>query len=377
MSDLVAYPIIEQLEYRQNIDSKQLNRMFKSLEESVLRCILRSSELNEKFDSLSLGVNSSYQALSQYMVQMGYKNITDLYATSFDNINIISGINQNKLAGIITLDWDKNKKYSKIPRYDADNDGISETVSPNVTILVDGVEREKEDSVYNILSKKKNSFWIEQIADNQTDITHTLEIQLPPSINKSLNYIEIVPFPIFGIHINKVEYFDIYSQLQTIYDSTAKNYKFYNSSGPMIFHFSPKDYNNTIKITYSVDSSLGVMGFSNIDISLIDYIDTPNKVDLIYENIPEGTTSLNISTFDLDIYVDDDNISKYVTSVRLVDLDDRDSSSHYILLDNKTISQQVNETISLTNGRMGLEITFQENFMTTPVIRGSKITYGA
>lgn len=372
MANLVAYPIIEELQYRQNIDSVQLNRMFRSLEESVLRCILRSAELNQSYTKLNLGVNASYRALSHQITQLDYKNISGAYATAFETVR---GGHQDQMTGIVTLDWNSNKKYSKIPRYDVDGDGISETVSPGVTILLNGDPKPIEDDIYKILSKKIDSYWVQQITEEDAKEDQTLEIRLPPSLNKKFNYIEVTPFPIFGIHIKKIEYFDIYSNAQTLFDSELKQYKFYNNSGPIILHVSPKEFNNTIKITFRADETLGVIGFSNIDIALIDYVDTPTTIIMGYENIPLTTTSLNVSSVDLDMYVDSDNPSSFITDARLIDLDDPTSISHYIPLSLGSFPKVLNKSITLTAGRIGLQLTFKENFMTTPVIRGSKLLY--
>ena len=45
---LLAYPIIDEIEYASEIDSSKLNQMLSSIEQSILRCIIRSNNLSSK-----------------------------------------------------------------------------------------------------------------------------------------------------------------------------------------------------------------------------------------------------------------------------------------------------------------------------------------
>lgn len=368
---LLAYPIINELEYRQNINSDELNKMLESIEQSILRSILRGTELSHKINALNLGVINSYNALfaheKSFDAYPSYYN--SCFATAFNSA--LNGGYQNQNAGIVTLGWDKYNKQSKIPIIDG-------TLSPNINIMVDGEYRSQDDDVYNILDNDPHTFWIEESTSGE----HTLEIQLPPSLNKRFNYIDINPFPVFGIEITKVEYMDLQSNWQLVFngdtsDVNYKPYRFYNTSGPMVFHLSPREYNNSIKITYKQRSGLSVMGFSNIDISFIDYFNTATTVIMPFENLPkrEGIVPTKI---DLDFYIDGPtvtNFNKFFSKngggifITNSNGDDLQNIAPIQGPQSKTWSP-----IDITNG-LYLKIVMNEVDTTTPVFRGCKLEY--
>jgi len=373
---LLAYPIIDELEYRQRIDSTQLNKMLQSIEQSVLRAIIRSTELSNKVDALNLGIVNSYNALAghekSYEKYPNYANT--IFATAFSKT--LSGGRQNQNAGVVTLDWDDFNKQSKIPIHDG-------TLSPNIKILVDGTERAIDDDVYNILDSDPKTFWIETTVVRE----HTLEIQLPPSLNKKFNYLDIVPFPVFGIEVTKIEYSDAQNVWQTIFDTidtdleNQKPYKFYNSSGPMVFHLNPKEFNNTVKITYTLKDGLSSMGFSNIDISLVDYHNTATTIMIPFENLPDPGVYPDItpSNISLDFYIDGPsttvNLNKYFSKNGggIFIVDDFGTTLENIAPIHKT-QTNIWTTVNITNG-LWLKVVMNEVDMTTPVFRGCKVLY--
>lgn len=365
---LLAYPIVDELDYRQRIDSKQLNEMLQSIEQSILRAILRGTDLSTKIDALNLGVVNSYNALYKHEKSAdAYPSYNDtIYATAFGNE--ITGGRQNQNAGIVTLDWDDFNRQSKIPIYDG-------VLSPNVTILVDDVVRPQSDPVYNMLDSDPTTFWIEAASVGE----HTVEIQLPPSLNKRFNFLDIVPFPVFGIEITKIEYSDIQNIQQTIFDSTGKVYKFYNTSGPMTFHLKPKEFNNTIKITYNVKDGTSAMGFSNIDVALIDYHNTATTIMMPFDNLPDPSIiSLTPTNINLDFYINgpvDVNLNKYFS---------KNGGGIFITNDNGDVLENIAPiqttqsntwgSIDFTNG-LWLKVVMNEVDMTTPVFRGCKLEF--
>lgn len=369
---LLAYPIISELEYTQRIDSKQLNEMFSSIENSVLRSIIRSTDLSNKIDALNLGIVNSYNALYGHEKSyQKYPNTNDtLFATAFGTA--VTGGKQNQNAGIVTLDWDSFNKQSKIPM-------IGDVLSPNINIYVDGDLRAQDDDVYNILDSNPKTFWIEETSTKD----HTLEIQLPPSLSKRFNYIEISPFPVFGIEITKIEYQDLQSIWQVIFDSdqtssTVKPFKFYNNSGPMVFHLSPKEYNNIIKITYKVKDTINTMGFSNIDISLIDYNNTATTVMVPFENLPANITTIIPNKVNLDLYIDGGITSNYNSYFS------KNGGGIYITNDDGTDLEHISpilgpqsyswSSIDISNG-LWLKVVMNEVDMTTPMFRGCMLEY--
>ena len=368
---LLAYPIIDELEYRQNLDSRQLNEMLASIEQSVLRAIIRGTELSTKIDALKLGIVDSYNAL--FLHEKSYaaypSNSNVCYATAF-NKNVSGGrLNQN--AGVVTLNWDNYNKQSKIPMIDT-------TLSPNVTILVDGTARPQDNDVYNILDSDPTTFWIEEAATGE----HTLEIQLPPSLTKRFNYISVSPFPVFGLEVTKVEYQDLQSAWQVIFDSdklstSYKPYRFYNASGPMVFHLSPLEYNNTIKFTYKIKDGVSSMGFSNIDISFIDYHNTATAIMMPFENLPNQDT-ITPTNVNLDFYIHGPtttNYNKFFSKngggIYITNNNGTDLSSIAPIQGDQTKTWS---SINITNG-LWLKVVMNEVDTTTPVFRGCKLTY--
>ena len=369
---LLAYPYIDELNYREKIDPHKLNLILRSIEESVLRSILRGSELTEMLTRLNLGVESSYLALSKSMgTLLSYDALgpSGAFASAFGSVSTVYGGNQDRVAGIVTLDWVKDRKYTKIPRFDTNDDNIPDTVSPAVSVYVNGVKRAEDDPVFNALNRRNDSFWIEQTVES----SGVVQISLPPSINKLFNYIEIAPFPVFGVEITEVAYQDTHNDWHVLYSPDILAYKFYNNSGPLVMHVAPKETNGTFRITCNIGKGIGVIGFSNIDIGLIDYKDEVQTAYLKFENAPKS--SINLSTASIDFYVDDLKADKYITELSIVNSTDNSGSSVPINTINTGTYEFGTEAIDATNG-LWLKIAMRESNRTSPVIRGCKLTYG-
>ena len=364
---LLAYPIIEELEYRSTIDSKQLNEMLRSLEESVLRSLLRGTKLSEDLNRLNLAVTSSYIALESQLANKypppDRRGLAVAFCSAFGDVDLTQGGRQNSTAGIVTMPWNDNKKISKISIYDG-------VVSPNIQIYVDGTLRPQSDPVYNILDKDNSTFWIEQT----TPGVHTLELVLPNSINKTFNYLEVVPFPLFGINISGIEYSDTQSRLKSIFPNTE--YPFYNQSGPLVFHLTPREFNNTIKITFTVNDNINAMGFSSIDICNIDYLNNSSTIYFKFENLPTDIVTIYPVQIELDFYADgilDNNYDQFITKVALV----KNQTNPYELPLTKVKDQFIpTTTFELDNSEeLYLKVVMNEVGMTTPVFRGAKLIF--
>jgi len=375
---LIAYPYIEEIKYREKIDPHQLNLILRSLEESSLRAILRGSEISNLYDKLNLGVVSSYNALASHVGTLfSYESVPNgnAFATAYDTVDVTNGGNQDRVAGIVTLDWDKNRRYSKIPRYDSDADNIPDTVSPNVEIWVDGTMRNTDDDAYNMLNRKNDSFWIEQTASG----VHTVQVNIPPSLNKLFNYVEISPFPMFGNHITKVEYQNEQSQWETIYNEADQDYLFYSNSGPLVMHQTPKQTNGTFRITVDVADGIEAIGFSNFDVGLIDYKDEIQTFYMKFMNIPPrtSTTTYNLVTSQVDFYIHEavknDN---FITEMAIVN--STDGSGDKVTINKITNSEYSfgNQSIDLDpDENLYLKVVMKEVNNTSPVFRGCYLTY--
>jgi len=364
---LVVYPVIEELKYRQNIDVSQLNRMLKSLGESVLRALLRGNEMKCLIDRLNLAVETSNTFIGREITKISSTSSSSaniLFATAYESVTPKYGysINHDKVAGIVTMPFSNNRVFTKVPRYDSDDDGIADTVSPSVKIYIDGILRSSDDAVYNILNRRNDSFWIEQFSDAGE---HTIEIELPPSLNKKFNYIEICPLPVFGFDITKIQYYDIHGDLQDIKvpDNIAIN-------GPHVLHLSPKEFNNTIKITVSTMETNSVIGFTNIDIALVDYLDTSQSFYIEFANVPTVDCSID-AVLDFSVDNPESNYTNFIEDVRLVyDMND-DLVTTLIPMTGK--AQRFNNIQLL--GQLYLKVTMKEFDMTSAVFKGCRIFY--
>lgn len=369
---LLAYPYVDELKYRSKIDPYKMNLMLRSIEESVLRSILRGSESKEQLQDLNLSVISSYAAMAAQSVR--YLHLYSIpegigFADSFRDV-LKQGARTDYVGGITTLDWNTNRQYTKIPRYDSDNDGIPDLVSPSVVMLLDGSPRNPDNKIYNCLNRSNRSFWIEEATTGE----HTIEIQLPPSLNKNFNYIELAPLPVFGMKIKRVEYQDSRSNYQTIYDSNIASYKFYSDVGPLVMHLAPKETNGTFRITVEALAGINAIGFSSIEIALIDYIDTQQTAYLTFWNI--GTGNITLEYLDLDFYVDGaTDYSNFITELAIT------NAANPLIEVKKSITTishdryYFNGEQIMISDKMYLKVVLKENNMTTPVIRGCKLKY--
>lgn len=378
---LLAYPMLEELVYRNNIDSKQLNSMLNSIDESVLRALLRGTQLSEKMTRLNLGVSAAYKALeSQNNMFNSYPTLLNIpsgeyggmaFANAFSDV---IGGRQHKAGGIATMNWETRKKTSKIPIYD----GI---VNPAVTMYLDSNIRQPNDPIYNCLDGDNSTFWVETAVSG----VHSIELRLPPSISKKFNYIEVVPFPIFGIDITDIQYQDLQSVVHSIFPT--QDNPFYNPSGPLVFHLSPKEWNNTLIINCKVKEGIDTIGFSKIDVASIDYLDTAATIILPLENIPQvdhngvSITRINPVSIDLDFYIDGTVEEDYDSFISEVALMDREDGSNEVLRLKKSRGPQLIETTSINVNQVSgdnalfLKMVINENRLTSPVIRGASLEW--
>lgn len=385
--NLVAYPIVEELGYRSQINSYELNKIIRSVEESVLRSILRGNEANEQLSMLNLAFTSAYNSLYRnnqiynrypepYDIPSGYYGGVS-FATAY---GYTQGGRQNDLAGLLTLDWDNNKKISKIPVYDG-------VISRNVELSVDNVTRNYEDKIYNIVDKKSDTFWIESMSTGE----HYIELTVPPSTYRKFNYIEINPLPIFGMKIKKVEYYDTQSSLVEIFNNSNTSF---NESGPIFLHLQPKEFNNIIRITVDSLSDIGVVGFSSIDVGYIDYLNNTTTCYMKFENIPTGNDhsdnsidSINPISVDLDFKVDgmiDSSYDSFITEIALVTAPDNETGKvtlkrkpGYQTISASSISIDQNTAVDTDtyDNALYLKIVMKEVNQTTPIFRGCKLNW--
>lgn len=370
---LTAYPITEDIEYREKTDSLKLNKILNSMEESVLRAIIRGADFSQAMSRLNLGVTTSYLAMMK-RPNVNYNISNQIFATPFNSVRLVNdgvpgaNINIDNTFGLLTLGYD-NICY-KTPRIDTDGDGIFDKVSPSVKVLIDGIERAEDDNVYDALNRDNKTFWIEEISSGG----HTIEIQYPPSLDSKFNYLKMIPFPLYGVEISGVYYQDTSSEDILIQSQNASI--IFPTTEPLKLYTAPKEYNGTIKIQCNVLEDLGVLGFSFIDIGMIDFVNNEQEVYIAFDQLPIGTTSITVESIELDWYFDGDmHINPPIQNAAIVRSTNVDETE-VIDIPNMTLdSQNINQQINVTDRTLWLRLTLEERNMTTPIFRGAKIIY--
>jgi len=380
---LTIFPYIEEIGYSDPISSEKLNKQFQSLKESVLRSIIRSQEINTSLTTMEAAVNAQALCLGNYYNNLRYQQDDTAYITAFDNILQSNPlVNYDTAYGYVTLD--PVSQYSKIPR----NEGYDGKVSPNVTILINGVAQPADSAPYRSLDNSLNTLYFDTLPAN-SDVD--FEIQLPPSLTKRFNYIQVNPFPVFGYNINDIQYQDFYgayhSVTKTVYGTN--NPMFNNKAMPTKLYVSPTDFNGTIRIKARTDST-GYFGFSNIDIGFADFNNTTQVAILPFKEFLSNKNNLmriNVSTAIIDYYFDSPNAKALLEGLTPVfeatmfvgqsinGIVTKTGDSFKLNVGSNT-SIPVNKQFIMNIGDlMFLELKFTEHNMTTPVFRGAKFNY--
>jgi len=285
---LSVYPDIKELEYSSKLDTSTLNGQLRSIEESSLRALLRGREITSELDRIELGLIKSYQAMGARYGALEFENVDKAYASAF-NINNDKTSDANLLYdtsyGLVTLN--PIGSYSKIPR----GEKYDGKVSAQVTMYLDDVLIEQDAEAYDALDGTNKYFWIEEV---EPKTTHEIRIDLPPALTKRFNYIELFPFPLYGMIVNKVEYQDFRG---VRWDVTKDMYGSFNplqnNVGEAIkLYTSPKEFNGSIYITVTA-TTIGAIGFSNIDIKMNDFDNTTKAGFIRFDSFGVMSTSMD------------------------------------------------------------------------------------
>lgn len=410
---LSVYPEISEIGYASHIDSVKLNTMFNSMEESSLRALIRSREINTEIERLNLGTIKQYQAMESRTNAINYENNPPISRTSETSDTSIS--NQFAVASTFSVKNDKTSEgsilydiaygyctlnpigsYSKIPR----GDGYDGRVSPQVTAYINGDQLGKDSVIYDALDGTNTSFWIKEVAKNST---HEIRVDMPPSITKRFNYIELYPFPIYGQKILKIEYVDFYGNRWDVTRDMYGMNQLQNNTGESVkLYTSPREFNGTIYITVKA-TELGVIGFSNIDVKFLDFNNTTQtgflKFDTFnyYKSTLAREKRLLINSCLVDFYFDSPRASTLITSLdkspikawlrtgkynattNSIDLSgisgDLVNEISLVLSDNITLVD-INKNIKLSQDEdLWLVFELREHNVTTPVVRGAKVVF--
>lgn len=377
---LSVYPEITEIEYGSSIESADLNKQLKSIEESALRAILRGRELSSEMSRIQLGVLKSYLAMGKFIGALEYKNDSKLYATTYDvktNRTASSDILYDTAYGYTTLN--PIGSYTKIPR----GEKYDGKVSPQVAVELQGVEVEPNAEIYDALDGTHKSFWLENVG---TPDLRSIDIYVPPSLTKRFNYIEVHPFPLYGPKIESIQYMPFNNAiLEDVTKGIYGGNPLSNNRGESVkLYLSPKEFNGRIRINVTPDDDQYI-GFSNIDVKFLDFDNTSKDGFLIFNGFGQDNDyTINIEKVDIDWYFDgpesmvlsDSTPIKMWISVGTIadNVFTNDIRYPIDLADIRTLT--MNEQVTVERDQeLVLEFQLKEHNVTTPVIRGAKITY--
>ena len=389
---LSVYPDITDIQYSDPISTEVLNKQFESLNESVLRSLIRTQEINTSLATIESALNVQAIALAQYYSELDYKDTNVAYITAFDKNHTGNNMSYDTAYGYYTLGL--NSSYSKIPR----NEKYNGKVSPQVRIFINDEEQTIDSAAFRALDGSLNTLWFDQYGEGAEV---KFEIQLPPSLTKRFNYIQLDPFPTFGFNLNKVEYQDNFGAYHDVLKDTFGSDDVFgydavsnistNKAFPTKIYVSPKEFNGKI-IVYGTTSSVGSFGFSNIDIAFMDFNDTSAESYLEFTEFSVDlgdTRNVKLNSAAIDYYFDSPNASDllsgtnpplsaslvvgsfvggtFVQENEGIDLD---------LVKAATRTIDINTEITLNPGQtLFLKLTLKEHNLTTPVFRGCKLNF--
>ena len=382
---LSVYPYLDEIGYSDPISSEKLNKQLESLQESTLRTLIRTQEINNSLSLFEAAVSAQATALGSYYNNLQFNTeIGKAFISAFDTFinSNNSNISLDKLYGYITLQTLGH--YSKIPKME----GYDGKVSPQVKILINGTEQPYDSAAYKALDASTKTLWFEQFTPNSEVV---FEIQLPPSLTKRFNYIQVDPFPVFGFELKTIQYQNFYGEWKNVtehffgtYDPMKNNRAF-----PTKLYLEPRDFNGSIRIIgQTLDN--GFFGFSNIDIGFMDFNDT-SQVDFFeitdFRNTSGGPKSYSLTYADVLYYFDSTSAEQLISGNTVITAElivssvingVLQDSSVYTKLDLSTGStidlKQFNITIE-NNQSLYFRYTMKEFNMTTPVFRGVKVEY--
>ena len=380
---LSVYPEITEIDYSSKIDSSDLNKQLKSIEESALRAILRSRDVTTEISRVQAGVIKSYEAMASKYGQINYQQGNAAHATVYDIINNMTAkgkVLYDNNYGIATLN--PIGSYSVIPR----GERYDGKVSPQVTLSLDSVQEGSNSVIYDALDGSNRSFWMQDAAIGE----HEIQIDLPPAITKRFNYIELHPFPLYGMNIKKIEYQDFRSKRWDVTREVYGNNPLQFNSGEVVkLYLSPKEFNGTIFVTVEA-TSLGVIGFSNIDIKFLDYNNTTQTGFLKFDTFGSKTKPYNftLGSASVDYYFDGPTAQAMITDanapITCTLMQGTESAgvvtpgtwTHKVNLSEASTLDLNNVNVTLqADENMYLSFNLTEHNMTSPVLRGAKLNY--
>ena len=365
----------DSLNYRGPAESAEINTILNTLKMNANTCILRTRKVGKKLDDLRKAYVYLNEYLSSKVLDLNYKTdkLTS-YAASGVNASVISCYDYNIInSGIFTnvnadttygqLSLNENNTWSKINRYTDYMGDLRST--PDVQIWVDDVLREQGDIAYNCLDNLSDTLWIE----STTYAEHVIKLKLPKSIKPKINSLKLDLFPQYSSIIRNIEYYSTKGTWEAInnFDSDGKSIR---------LHFAPYDYADQIRITLLPSSrSNPIIGIGNIDLYLINYINTGSAIIKFPEL--EKLTIQSLDNLNIDYYIDNYTMLNQFSNVNplkvflIIDTDEYEIPYNVI---NGTDKLNLNTGI-IDKKEIKLRFELTEINLTSPVINGATLTY--
>jgi len=361
------------------IDSEEYNDIINSLKTSTIRAINRSRDLSTKMTNWNkaLVAENGYLAGKINELQSTYYGLPttndSMIITGYDKpvseqkYNI--GTTRDQLTGNITLNAETGRRWSKVVRY-TDSNG-KQRPSRDTYISLDGTTMSRDNSIYNILDGRSDTFWL---LDTAAAATHSIVINFPSSIRPYVNNIALTPFPAFSFRLD--------SMIVNKADSTQVNVTPLGveaaSMAAVNVHFAPTSWGNQIVINITANGS--VVGISNLDIFLTDYINSGEFTYELtsFENKAFSYISyVNLMDFGLFGITEEDgtyNASKQTTVTARVGSTVSSATSYPI--NEKTLRNEgISEVPKLSGSKFYMSFAFNKYEGQTPTFRSAIITY--
>jgi hypothetical protein len=224
--------------------------------------------------------------------------------------------------------------------------------------------------IYTILDGYADTFWM---LDTTIDNTHVIQIQFPTSIKPYVNYLTLRAFPAFSIKLNSV--------IVTKADGTTQDVLEGNvvaqEAGILTVHFKPVSWGGVVTINLTAMGS--VIGLSDIDIGLIDYVDSQARIIFEVPALTGVAFSTGISEVDLmdcGLFGYGIQDSGYIKTKEIIVKAYVGDLSTPIDISENTLNGIGTTTCSKAAGdRFYLEFRFKTYQGQSPMFRSAKLTY--
>jgi hypothetical protein len=361
-------------EFRSEINSEDLNRNFGEIYDDIAEALLRYQYVNNKLSEHISDMNYEIQSLTAKIEDLegAYASLNSslsvLYWDAHSDVEVLdSTCNHEKSVGNVTLEWSKNWTKMQVTV----NEWGDNEAGPNVSVAVDDgggeVYIDRPDDIYDALDNNPQTNWVVEY-DDPVPSGLTVRIEVPPSMNPSINNLYVAPFPDGGPTIESVEYITVlgsWIELATNINSRTR------------LHFTPVDYGNQVRFTISpvelLNSEMetvGVFGVQDIDVGFIEYSST----GYIVIELEHGTTISAITSVTADYSITPSTDESVTNPFVLEIFEDSglNTRCYSSTLDGHPFTGSISISTSTTS--LYAKVTMKKINNTTPVLRS--ITVG-